>query len=59
VDGPPPPLGCHCDAEGCRPDAPKLFFELHMSEDRDALRGTYHPKDPSVGTARLELARER
>jgi hypothetical protein len=58
VDGPAPPLGCQCGVEGCRPDAPKLFFELYMSDDRDALRGTYRPQDPSVATATLELARE-
>jgi hypothetical protein len=59
TESPAPPPGCRCGAEGCRPDAPMLSFELRMSEDGDALRGTYIPSDPSVGTVSLELTRER
>lgn len=59
AEAPLAPSGCRCGAESCRPDAPLLSFELRMSEDGDALRGTYEPSDPSVGSASLELARDR
>lgn len=52
------PAGCLCTATECVSAAPALWIELSMSDDGDALRGTYTPSDPTLDDARLEFVKE-
>ncbi len=50
---------CSCDAEGCFAAAPSLSISLRMSEDGEALRGAYVPRNLGLQPVRLEFRRER
>lgn len=49
------PVPCRCGAERCVADAPTLSLALTMSEDGQALRGAYRPRDVRLPAVSLEL----
>ena len=46
---------CRCGAERCIAEAPTLALALTMSEDGQALRGAYRPRDARLPAVSLEL----
>jgi hypothetical protein len=55
-DGPGGPrVSCACSSDRCIAEAPALALALTMSEDGQALRGAYRPRDLRLPPASLEL----
>lgn len=52
-----PAVSCRCGVDQCVPDAPTLALALTMSEDGQALRGAYRPRDVRLPAVGLELVR--
>jgi hypothetical protein len=53
------PVTCRCGAEQCVADAPTLALSLTMSDDGQALRGAYRPRDARLPAVGLELVKQR